>query len=115
MKSIRYKLFKKACNLDDCLDIAKTKKPSKLSVKIFIEINNTEMYSSEYMTGEYSWDFEDSKVKYKKTHGIRIFPVSNEKWVRDTDEANKRLEDHIKKLENNTGLEVIGKEKRFDY
>jgi len=115
MKSIRYKLFKKACNLDDCLDIAKTKTPSELSVRLFIEICNTEMYSSEYMVGEYSWDFKGSKVKYKKAHGIRIFPVSNEKWMRDTDEANKRLKDYIKKLEDNTGLEVIGKHKKFDY
>lgn len=115
MKSIRYRLFKKACNLDDCLDIAKTKKVSELSVKLFLKFSNTEEYILEYMIGEYLWNFENFKVKYKRDHGIRIFPVSNEKWVKDTDEANKRLEDYIKKIENITGLKVTAKEKKFYY
>jgi len=114
MRSVKYVLGGKPQNLDDCLDFSHKETPQKVSLNLTTDESTSEMYILNQFIGNYNWKFKNLTIEYKEIYGGCFFHEKEKRQKLSVDNANKRLEGYISRLEK-LGIKVIGKEKRFDY
>jgi len=114
MRSIKYVLKGKPQNLDDCLDFSHKETPQEGSLNLTADEYISEMYILNQLIGNYSWKFNNIIVRYKEIYGGCFCHEKEERQKLSIDNANRRLKDYLSKLEN-FGIDVIGKDKKFDY
>jgi len=102
-------------NIDDCIDLTRTKeKPEQVVLELTTEKGITELCLINFLIGNYRWVFPSRTVEFQTQYGGCIDIESQGRQKVSVDNANRRLEDHLKRLEE-LGINVQGREKRFDY
>ncbi|MBU1204847.1 MAG: hypothetical protein KKA61_00250 [Nanoarchaeota archaeon] len=114
MRSIKYVFKGKPQNLDDCLDFSRKETPQEVLLELITNEYVSDMYILNQFIGNCSWKFNNLTVNYKEIYGGCFYHEKEERQKLSVDNANKRLEDYLSRLEK-LGIKVIGKEKRFDY
>lgn len=114
MRSIRYLMFGKPCNVDDCLDLSNNLIPKSVNLRLDKDEIVSEMYIARRLKGIFVWKFNVSKVKVEQDFGGCFSHENEGKQKECINKANNRLEKTIKKIELHH-IKIIGKGQKFDY
>jgi len=93
-------LFNKPHNIDDCLDLHKTKNIANVDVELKVNTHCDEMYIVEHLIASYTFNFKDFSVNYEKIHGGILPHQSMKKKQKSLYSANKSLEETLSRIKD---------------
>ena len=112
MRSLRYILGGRPHNFDDCVDLARTRHPSRVRLQPIAEEWITELFVRHELVGEFCWEFSYGRCCCRACCGGCFAddpPSRRDARIR---QANRRLRRRVQQL-TAIGVEVLGAEARF--
>jgi hypothetical protein len=114
MRSLKYVLWGKPANFDDCIDLAHKTMPTGVEFKSVVREIASELYVCKYLFGEFLWHFPEQDISYEESFGGCFAHESEQRQRRSVDNANLRLANRINRLRE-LNIPVRVPENVFDY
>lgn len=113
MKSLRYILGGRPHTLDDCLDLARSQPPDKVTLDLAVDEFVDDMGILYQFVGTYRWEFAGRDIRCTELYGGVSLPATEQQQRSSLAAANARLRRRLEEIQAR-GIEVIGTSQRFE-
>ena len=113
MKSIRYILGGRPHTLDDCLDLARSRPPGKVTLDLGVDEFVTDLRILHQFVGTYRWEFAPRGVRCEELYGGVFLPATERQQRSSLAAANAGLQRRLEEIQGQ-GIEVVGASRRFE-
>jgi len=113
LRSLRYILGGRPHTLDDCLDLARSQPPDKVTLDLTVDEFVDDMGILYQFVGTYRWDFADLDTRCTELYGGVFLPATVQQQMFSIAAANTRLQRRLEEIQVR-GVEVIGTSQRFE-
>lgn len=115
MRSIKYVVGGKPCNVTDCLDYCTRHKLQRLILKLLTPEEVSEEYTARMLKGSFIWFFDDITVSYEVVFGRCFSHEPTDRQRVSLQRANQRLDDELAAIKPALGGQTVeNAEQRFD-
>lgn len=113
MKSLRYILGGRPHTLDDCLDLAHSRPPYKVTVNLAVDELTGDLRILQQFVGTYRWEFGDRDVCCTEVYGCVFLPATQQEQRSSLAAANAKLQRRLEEIQRR-GIEVVETGRRFE-
>jgi len=113
LRSLRYILGGRPHTLDDCLDLARSQPPDKVTLDLTVDEFVDDMGILYQFVGTYRWDFADLDTRCTELYGGVFLPATVQQQMFSIAASNTKLQRRLEEIQIR-GIEVIGTNQRFE-
>ena len=113
MKSLHYIFGGRPHTLDDCLDLARSQAPGKVTLNVAVDEFVDDMGILHQFVGVYRWEFADLDTRCTELYGGVFLPATVQQQISSIASANAKLQRRLEDIQAH-GIEVIGAGRRFE-
>ena len=113
MKSLRYILGGRPHTLDDCLALASSRRPGKVTLDLSVDELVGDLGVLRQFVGTYRWEFADRDIGCSEIYGGVSLPATVQEQMSSVAAANAKLQRRLERMDGQ-GIEVVCAGRRFD-
>ena len=112
MKSLRYVLGGRPHTLADCLDLAVTRRPERVTLDLTMDEFVGDLLVVHQLVGSYRWEFSGREIGCKEMYGCVSLPATEREQKSCLAGADAKLQRRLEELRRR-GIDVDGAERTF--
>ena len=113
MRSLRYIFGGRPHTLDDCLDLARSQAPGKVTLNLMVDEFVDDLGILHQCVGIWRWEFADLDTRCTELYGGVFLPATVQQQMFSIAAANTRLQRRLEEIQVR-GIELIGTNQRFE-